>query len=141
VRGRKWWILPITNKFKIILAEQIRMGYLDTKKKNLGFWHIRWDDRSFCCFLFLWQVFTVLVRQRKINCAINFGNTEVGSGPVWTARPTPSYRVSPETSPEQSSESAEKYITEDESVIHTSYRITTNTRKKTSHQNNPPKNL
>jgi len=89
------------------------MSFLDTKEKRKSFAISATIMASLLLFFIFVTIFTVLDPPEESGIAVNFGNTEVGSGPIEPAKPT---KVTPETSPEKSAEeasTAENILTQD----------------------------
>ncbi|AZQ42754.1 hypothetical protein [Nonlabens ponticola] len=89
------------------------MGYLDTKEKRKAFL-ISSSVMALLLLVFVFvTVFTVLDPPEESGIAINFGNTDVGSGPVEPARPTKVTPVTNKTSNPTPSTPAENILTEE----------------------------
>jgi len=90
------------------------MNFLDTKEKRKSFAISAGIMGMLLLFFVFVTVFTVLDPPEESGIAVNFGNTEVGSGPIEPAKPT---RVTPESSPSEptpESSSAENIITSED---------------------------
>ncbi|BAO55354.1 energy transducer TonB [Nonlabens marinus] len=90
------------------------MGFLDTKEKRKSFAISAGIMATLLLFFVFVTVFTVLDPPEESGIAVNFGNTDVGSGPIEPARPT---KVTPESSPQESNQeasTAENIITRDD---------------------------
>ncbi|SCY25416.1 outer membrane transport energization protein TonB [Nonlabens sp. Hel1_33_55] len=90
------------------------MSFLNTKEKRKSFAISAGIMATLLLFFIFVTVFTVLDPPEESGIAVNFGNTDVGSGSIEPARPT---QVTPESSPTESTpeaSSAENIITSDE---------------------------
>ncbi|KQC32761.1 hypothetical protein AAU57_05120 [Nonlabens sp. YIK11] len=90
------------------------MSFLDTKEKRKSFAISAGIMAALLLFFVFVTVFTVLDPPEESGIAVNFGNTDVGSGPIEPARPT---KVNPEKSPSESTQeasSAENIITSED---------------------------
>lgn len=93
------------------------MGYLDTKEKRKSFAISAGIMSVLLLFFVFVTVFTVLDPPEESGIAVNFGNTDVGSGPVEPAKPT---QVTQESSPSETTpetSSAENIITSEDSDV------------------------
>jgi hypothetical protein len=90
------------------------MGFLDTKEERKSFAISAGIMASLLLFFVFVTVFTVLDPPEESGIAVNFGNTDVGSGPIEPAAPT---KVTPESSKEKSTQetsSAENILTQED---------------------------
>lgn len=88
------------------------MPFLDTKEKRNSFAISAAIMASLLLFFIFVTIFTVLDPPEQSGIAVNFGNTEVGTGPIEPATPT---EVIPETSKSQEKSSdAENILTQED---------------------------
>ncbi len=90
------------------------MKFLDTKEKRKSFAITSGIMATLLLFFIFVTVFTVLDPSEESGIAINFGNTDTGTGPVEPAVPTrvtPLQASQPESNP---TETSEKIITSDQ---------------------------